>query len=289
MISPGCSVFRNTATDQHVTFSRELTLQGLEANHLQNDAEAEKFFTQAVHSDTENIEARMHLAELYRQRNSLDAATQQLERCNKIAPGDCMVMTELGNCYADMNDNSRALELADLALRQNRESIEAWKLKAKAQWRLGRREKALADYQRGLQLDSNDCEIRRNMAILYMELDKPLRALTTLDRIANEYDDQDIPEQLIVDQALALRKMDRLAEAIDRMRIGFERDKFSESYATQYAAALMEAGELRQAIAAIRIANQRYPQSVGLKQLWAKVQNGNAIRLAQYESETDVR
>jgi len=289
MISPGCSVFRNTATDQHVTFSRDRTLKGLEANHLQDEAQAEKYFTEAVHSDTENIEARMHLAELYRRRNSLSAAIQQLERCSKIAPDDCKVMTELGNCYADMNDNSRALELADLALRQDRESIEAWKLKAKAQWRMGRREKALADYQRGLQLDSNDCEIRRNMAMLYMELDKPLRALTTLDRIANEYSDQDLPEQLIVDQAFALRKMDRKAEAIDRMRIGFERNEFSETFATQYVAALLDAGELRQATAAIQIANRRYPQSSGIKQLWAKVQNGNSIRLAQFESDREIR
>ena len=289
IVSPGCSVFRNTATDQHVTISRDLTLKGLQANHLQNETQAEQFFTSAVHSDPENIEARMHLAELYRQRNSLEAAIQQLERCNRLSPGNCSVMTELGNCYADSNDNARALELADSALRQNRESIEAWKLKAKVLWRMGRRKESLADYQRGLHLDPNDTEIRRNMARLYMEIDKPLRALTTLDMIANEYDEQEVPEQLLVDQALALRKMDRLPEAIDRMRVGFERNSFSESFAQQYVAALIDAGELQQATSAIRIANRQYPQSNGINQLWAKVQNGNSVRLAQFESTSEIR
>ena len=75
----GCSVFRQTAVDQHVAVSRDLTLQGLSANSSNNPQEAERWFDRAVQSDPKNVEARILLARTYQGRGKIPSAIQQLE------------------------------------------------------------------------------------------------------------------------------------------------------------------------------------------------------------------
>lgn len=281
MTVPACSVFRKTAVDQHVAISRDLTLKGLESEYLNQADHAEKFFTDAVHSDSKNVEARLKLADLYRKRDATNAAIEQLEACRKYAPKDVAVMVKLGECYADVQKNTSAMQLADEALRAERDSIGAWKLKARLNWQAKRYIDAITDLQRGLRLDPRDQEIRRNMAELYTIVGKPLRALTTLDMVAEEYDDSTVPDQLLIDQALALKKMNRNDEAISRLKIGFERNGFSEDLAEMYVASLMDEGDVGGALQAIQLAGRQFPDSPRLGQLWARIQPGGGSRIAQ--------
>ena len=149
----GCSVFRNTAVDRHVAVSRDLTLQGLAENSNRNEMQAEHFFTQAVDSDPDNVEARMLLAESYRKRGQIDAAIKQLEEALRISPSNTELICQLGECYSVSKQEKYAYRLAQLALRKDKRSVPAWTLKAQTMWRMGMKEPALADYQRALRID----------------------------------------------------------------------------------------------------------------------------------------
>lgn len=267
----GCSVFRKTAVDEHVAMSRELTLQGLAANYDKNEQHAKSLFTSAVDSDPENVEARMLLAQTYRKRGHLDAAIKHLEECVRIDPENIEVICQLGDCYAASNHSEYAYQLAQLVLRKDHQSVPGWSLKARTSWQLGEKEQALADYQRALRIDPNNHQLRKQMVALYQELGKPLRALTTLDKIANEFDNEKIPEEILLLQSSALQQLNRNPEAIDRLKTAYQRGDYSEELAEAYVAALIKENQLEKAQEAFRAAGTRYPQGQRLAQLQTRL------------------
>ena len=124
------------------------------------------------------------------------------------------------------------------------------------------------------------------MSVLYLELDRPLRALTTLDKMADEYDEAEIPEGILMNQSAALQRMDRHAEAVDRLKIGFDRGEYSEQLAMAYVSALMQKGDLTQANQAVRLAAQRFPQATGLADLNSRLGQQLQTRMAENREET---
>lgn len=262
----GCSVFRNTAVDKHVAVSRDLTLQGLAATSSQNESGAERFFSQAVDSDPDNVEARMLLAESFRKRGQVSEAINQLELALKVAPGNEELICQLGECYSVSQQDKYAYRLSQLALRKNRESVKAWRLKAQTLWKMGLKEPALADYQRALRIEPSNSQLRSEMASLYLEMDKPMRALTTLDTMADDYDESKIPEGILLKQSVALQRLSRNTEAVDRLRIGFDRGDYSEQFAEAYVSALMNESDFQRASDAVRLATVRFPRAPGLAQ-----------------------
>lgn len=277
----GCSVFRNTAVDQHVAVSRDLTLQGLAANYDQNWQQAEQLFTQAVHSDPDNVEARMMLADSYRHRGQSTAAIEQLEQSLKISPENDELICQLGECYFDTRQQEQAYKLAQLALRKNKDSVQGWTLKAQSLWRMGKPEQALADYQRALSIDPNNIELRRQMAVLYLELDKPLRALTTLDKIAGEFDPAQVPEEILIRQSVALQKLNRNTEATERLAAGFQRGEYSQKLAETYVAALIQDRNFSKASSTLQMATRRFPQGQRLAQLHSQLENFRGTQIAE--------
>lgn len=282
----GCSVFRKTAVDEHVAVSRELTLQGLAANYDKNEQQAKSLFSSAVDSDPGNVEARLLLAKTYRNRGQLDAAIKQLEECVRIEPENVEVICQLGECYAASNHSEHAYQLAQIALRKDHQSVPGWSLKARTSWQLGKKEQALADYQRALRIEPNNHQLRKQMVALYQELGKPLRALTTLDKIASEFDNEKIPEEILMLQASALQQLDRNSEAIDRLNTGYQRGDYSEELAEAYVAALMNENELEKAKVAFRAAATRFPQGQRLAQLQPRLHGLKSTGSSQSETAT---
>lgn len=293
LLPAGCTVFRTTAVDRNVAVSRDLTLQGLAANYEQNQAQAESCFAKAVESDPNNVEARMLLAESYRKRGNVQAAISQLEQALEEAPDNEKLICSLGECYSASKRHAYAYKLAQLALRKNPENVTAWTLKAQTQWRMGQLEGALADYQRALGIEPANLELRRQMAILYQQLDRPQRALTTLDQIANEYDDQSIPEEILARQSFALSKLNRNAEAVARLKSGFDRGNYSPEFAETYIAALVRDQQYDLANRVFREAFTRYPDSQRLASVGNHLQNiqssADKTRLAENRPKNQVR
>ena len=276
----GCSVFRTTAVDQNVHISRELTLQGLQSCHQQNCTEAEGLFSRAVKSDPNNIEARMNLADKYRERGAIRAAILQLEQSLEIAPENVLATVKLGECYSETNQIAAAHQLALTALRLDRELIAGWLLKARTLRQMGRREDALADYQQAIRINPDDDQAPMAMATLYQELGRPLRALTTLDRIAGGYTEADVPDSILIQQAVDLRQMKRTSDAISRLESGFQREGYSEAVAEFYIAALLETNQHEKALSAIQLAAYQYPGSAGINRLAASLPSVDRPSLA---------
>lgn len=276
----GCTVFRQTAVEQHVAASRDLTLQGLAANSSQDELQAQQYFSRAVESDPENVEARMLLAESLKKQGRMDEAIQQLEEALRIAPEHNELICQLGECYSVTKKEKYAYRLAQLALRNNKNSVEAWTLKAQSLWRMGLKEPALADFQRALRADPDNEELRQQMATLYLELGRPQRALTTLDRIAGEYDDAEVPEGVLLQQAVALQNLDRNREALDRLKIGFERDECSLQLAEMYVTGLLRDRDLAGAGEVLRVAQSRFPQAAPLVRLGEELEVQYQSRVA---------
>ena len=268
--------------DRHVAVSRDLTLQGLEASSNQNNSGAENYFSQAVSSDPDNVEARMLLAASYQKRGQTSEAIQQLEEALKIAPGNDELICQLGECYVVSKQEKYAYRLSQLALRKNRESVPAWTLKARTLWQMGLKEPALADYQRALRIDPNNAELRYQMASLYLEMGKPLRALTTLDQIADEFDEEKIPEPILLQQSVALQQMNRNTEAVDRLKVGFDRGGYSENLAEAYVTALVRDSDFESANNALRLAQRQLPNATRLAQM--NLGTGDQSRFAERQS-----
>ena len=81
----GCTVFRNTAVEEHVAVSRDLTLQGLAANSSHDKSRAQHFFAQAVDSDPDNAVNHALLAGALARSGDMERAARHYQRARRPA------------------------------------------------------------------------------------------------------------------------------------------------------------------------------------------------------------
>lgn len=218
-----CAISRLGPTDENEVAARELARLGLEALHRGECGEAKARFTHALDKCPHNPQARHHLAELLWQQGDNQRAIQEMDLAVCHSGGDPEWTVSLGRMLLAQDARPAALECADQALRAAPELASAWLLRGDVMRAQDQPHEAQRAYHRSLSTPSVPQPVMTqsmlHLAELYRLEGRPLRALSTLQRLEESLASPDHPPaQLPYEQAIALHALGRYDAAVERFR-----------------------------------------------------------------------
>lgn len=223
-VSGGC---RNLscvkATDEAISASRQLSLQGISARQQGDWERAENCYASAVQRCPADERARCGYAESLWKRGAREEAVAHMEEAVRLSGNDPERLVQLGRMYFDLGQLARAANQAGRAIAANRESPSAWALRGDVLRAQGNREDALASYHRALSLQPNSPEVQLSLVELYSQLNRPERALATLQSLIDAYPADGVPPEIRIREGLVLRKLGRHSAAADALASAAEK------------------------------------------------------------------
>jgi tetratricopeptide (TPR) repeat protein len=262
----GCCSFRNKPVADNIYESRELTYSGIHAQQRGDHRRAATIFAKAVDICPEDYRARFLLAETSAAQGEPGQAIKHMSRAWKLSEEDPEIGVRLGTLLLQTGDSNRALMMADNAIAKNRRLASAWELRANASRAQGRIEESLDNYLTALTLQTDLPSAQLAASEIYLELDKPQRALACLSQLQSSYADGEAPEKLLMLQAAALQSLQRHSEAVDRLTMIAQRENASPDLLLAYSQALVQSGQSISGKMVLQKASQRFPADVRFAQ-----------------------
>ena len=179
----GCRSLGETRRTKELSEARQRSLQG--ADHLQDEnwSEAEKLFTEALRRSPADERAHWGMAEILFERGDCEAAIRHMQAAARLSGENPDLLVRLGEMHLQAGRLDQAAEHAEKALAGNRQCCDAWALRGQVLRRQNRLDESLQCYHRALIHQPNHPQVQLEIADLYRELDRPQRALATLDRL----------------------------------------------------------------------------------------------------------
>lgn len=169
--------------------ARELTLQAVGAMRHGDWDTAQRALAEAVEKCPADEEVRRYYSQVLWQQGRRSEAVAHLEHALSLASTpDPATVVQLGQMYADIGQLAAAQRQADRAVQMDVDSAPAWRLMGRIQHQLDKRDEALRAYQRALSLDPEDSATRLRVAAIYLEWNRPGRALGTLSPLQSAAD-----------------------------------------------------------------------------------------------------
>lgn len=216
LAATGCKTLRcKKESDETIALTRQLALQGKDAQQRGRWDKAESCFAEAVQRSPADERARLGYAESLWNRGAKELAVTHMTEAVKLSGHEPNLMVQLGQMHLALNNLPAAARLADKALAHNKQLATAWALRGNVHRANGQREEALADYHRALSAQSHYPEVQLALAEIYVQDQRPDRALATLQSLADQFPPGSAPADLHVRQALVLRDLGRHSEAAD--------------------------------------------------------------------------
>lgn len=263
----GCHSFRRQPVERDVAASRELSLRGLEAMQSGRASEAEDLFSKAVDACPRDDRARKRYADALLARGAIDEAIAQMEHAIRLSGDDPQLRVELGEIYLVRGDIEYADKLAKETIRKNNQLASAWALQGKVHLQLGDLDNALAAFHRSISYDQRDPEVQIMIARIYRQQQRPLRAYSTIQRLAKETPPEAIDAELRALQGLALKDLGRLGQAAYYLREAMALDPNSSELYYYLAETLLMDGDRANAQLTIAQGRERFPEDQGLIEL----------------------
>jgi tetratricopeptide (TPR) repeat protein len=220
----GCRALRcSEPHDAALAAARRQSLLARDAQQRGQWEQAEALFASAVEQCPADERARHGYAQSLWQRGAQDEAVAHMEEAVRRSGNDPERMVELGGMYLHRGELPRAGQQADRAIAANPQLAGAWALRGQTQQALGQREAALASFHRALSLRANDPPVQLAVAAIYAQQNRPQRALATLQALADSYPPDQVPAEVLIQEAYACRALGRHADAAARLAQATER------------------------------------------------------------------
>jgi tetratricopeptide (TPR) repeat protein len=214
----GCRTLRcKKESDETIAVTRQLALQGKDAQQRGSWEKAESCFAQAVQRSPADERARLGYAESLWNRGAKELAITHMTEAVKLSGHDPALMVQLGQMHLAVNNLPAAARMADKALATNKQLPSGWALRGNVHRISGERDEALADYHRALSLQPHYPEVQFSLAEIYSQDNRPERALATLQSLADQFPPGSVPADLHFREALVLRKLGRHHEAAESL------------------------------------------------------------------------
>jgi tetratricopeptide (TPR) repeat protein len=240
----GCrSLGRKGPVPEDVAQARQLSQRGLNAMQRGDWASAEVALSDAVKACPVDVEARRHYAEAMWRRGEQQSALEHLQKAMGCAPADTSLMVRAGQMQLALGQLDESRTLADRALDLNPQSSEAWALRARVEAANGQAEQALADFHRALEFAPKDRELLFETAETYRQLNRPQRALSTLITLRETYAPGEEPQQVYYLEGLALKALERPADAGTAFALALDRGPPSAELYYRLAEVQLASGE----------------------------------------------
>lgn len=288
-IGTGCRSFRYNSreSDETIALTRQLALQGKNAQQKGEWDKAEAYFAEAVQKSPTDERARLGYAESLWQRGAHVQAILHMQEAVKLSGNDPDRLVQLGQMYLAKKNLPAAMRQADLAIAANKRLASAWALRASVLRATGQYEEALAAYHRALSFQPHYPEVQVAVAEIYEQSHRPQRALATLQSLADQFPPGSVPAEIMFRQGLVLRQLGRNHDAAECLAAAAQEGP-NPDVLRELAATHMELGDLPNATIALNSAlqlNPHDPRTLALQhsiasrqQNWTAAVNGGVHR-----------
>lgn len=273
LLSAGCQLpGREGPVSQSVANCRRLSQQGVAALEQGKQPTAESLLAKAVAACPVDAEARRHYAESLWRRGARSDAIAQLEEAGRLAGDDATLRTRLAEMHLASGQLEPARQDADLALNLDPKLPSAWAIRGGVSRAAGQPNEALADYLRALSYAPNNRDTLLAVAELHRELNRPERAVQSLQTLADTYSPGEEPGQIHYLIGLAYVALGRYDDGVDSISTAVARGKPTPEMLCQLGEAQLLAGRPLEAAGAARQALALQPQHQPSRSLLDRVE-----------------
>ena len=246
--SIGCRSLATNRRTKDISAARQRSLQGADEMQQQNWGEAEKLFGEALRRSQADERAQWGMAEVLYQRGERETAIKHMEAAARLSGENPDLLVRLGEMHLQAGRLDEAQFNADNALQGNRQCGSAWALRGQVLRQRQQLDEALQCYHRALICQPNNPDVQLEIAGLYRALDRPQRALATLDRMVDSQAGEHSSARAWLLRGQALADLGQRKDAqLCLKRAATAADDAEIELLTQLAQSQFEAGELAEA------------------------------------------
>ena len=253
----GCRAITSFGDSGQALTARRLSGQGFQAMHDGNWESAEELFLEALEISDGDDRAHWGLAESYWKRHDQDLAIEQMERAVQLSAGDPKLVQRLGRMYLEVGRVPEAERHSNWALETDRNSAEAWALRADCFRAAQELNSALAAYHRALALRPDFADVQIKTAEIYLSQARHDRVLATLDRVQDETGLTECPAEVDLLRGIAMRELGRFEDARRCFARATEKDPDDATPHLQLAELALLQGRKKDAALAVEKAKER--------------------------------
>lgn len=201
---------------KNVLASRQLTQHGMREMERGDWKGAEKHFASAIKQCPGDHEAHRLYAETLWKAGQHEPALIEMSEALRLAGDDEQVLVRYAQMRLERAEFDQALDAAQRALDVNPHSADAWAVRGKMWQSRGDFHRAAADFHHALGCDAHRRDALTGLAQIYRLQNEPQRALANLRALADTYPADDIPRELLEQQAQALLALHRPGDAAEQ-------------------------------------------------------------------------
>lgn len=198
--------------------SRELSRTATDLKRRNKNSEAMKAYAAAIEllpSDTENY---LELARLYRQQEDLAEAQKQLSKGLSYDADNISLRLEAAEIHVLQGQPHLALTQVDRVMERQRDLPDGWRIRAEALMQLDKLDDAMAACYQALALRPGDEAVLERVCQIYLKQQRPMRSWSIVQKMSNQYTEENRPSKLRLLEAQTLVQMDRNTDAIQILK-----------------------------------------------------------------------
>lgn len=277
----GCRTFCPRSLEQNVVDARQASLHGLDAMQQGRWEEAERIFAGAVKACPDDERARGCYADTLWHRGACEEALGHMQEAARLSGDDPQRLVQLGEMHLALRQLGKASDCADRAIARNSQLSSAWALRGEVRMARGQFDDALADYHRSLAYHGHQPRVQMAVAQIYRRQERPQRALSTLDTLAQQFPPDDVPLDVLAMQGTTLKQLGRHQQATEMLARAASRGTPSADLLFQLAECQYLAGDASAAQASLDSALAQDPQHVAGLELKGELLRHNHALTAQ--------
>lgn len=218
LLCQGCRSLRSVRQTRELSAARQRSLRGTDELQQHNYDQAETLFAEALRRSPADERAQWGMAEVLWQRDQCVSALEHMEQAAKISGENPEFRVRLGEMYLKEGQLQAAMENADRAIAGDRQHAGAWALRGQVLRQQPDLNEALRSYHRSLIYQPNNPTAQIELAEIYRELNRPQRALATLDGMLDARADGQIPARAWMLKGQALADLGQRKDAQDCLK-----------------------------------------------------------------------
>jgi tetratricopeptide (TPR) repeat protein len=255
----GCRTICPRSLSQNVVDARQASLVGLDAMQQGKWDDAERIFASAVHASPVDERARGCYAETLWRRGACEQAVAHMHEAVKLSSGDPQRLVQLGEMHLSLGQLPEAAECAEQATAKSCNHSGAWALRGDVHVARGQLNEALAAYQRSISYSAHQPRVQMAIAHIYQRQNRPQRALSTLETLAEQFPPQEIPADVYAARGVCLQHLQRTPDAMEMFAQAIRLGNPSPELLIHYAETQSQTGDHTAALASLDAALQLQP------------------------------
>ena len=209
----GCSLMRFSNQ------SADALIRAGQNAHKEGDlVTANELFGAAVELNELDPQSRMEYAQSLWKTGNRNEAIIQMQAAVKLSQVDIENWQILARMHMESGDLISALSAINIAIKVDPELMDSYDLRGQIHSRRGDYAEAIADYERVITGTSQNVEVSKAIAHLYLQTGHPKRALAILAPIHDQYAEDHVPIEILDVEAIAYRQLFRYGAEAESLR-----------------------------------------------------------------------